>query len=158
MTVPLRILLNGQPVQAQVPADRVLCDFLREDCGLLGTKEACGVGVCGTCTVLVDGLPVSSCLLLAACADGSEVWTVEGVAARAPGLVESFAREEGLQCGICTPGQVVSAYALLQHIPHPSPEDVAAWMAGTLCRCTGYASILRSITRAAAEGAVREPR
>jgi carbon-monoxide dehydrogenase small subunit len=152
VNVAVRMTLNGRAIEATVPGEKLLCDFLREDCGLRGTKEACGVGVCGVCTVLVNGEPVSACLLLAACADGAEVWTVEGVAARAPALARCFADEEGLQCGICTPGQVVSAYALLLRHPRPTPGQIAEWMSGTLCRCTGYASIVRAIAAAAEEG------
>lgn len=153
MTVTVRMTVNGRAVSASVPAETLLSDFLRDDCGLRGTKEACGAGVCGVCTVLVDGEPVSSCLLLAACADGTEVLTVEGVVARAPALARCFADHEGFQCGICTPGQVVSAYALLRRHPRPGPEEVATWMSGTLCRCTGYASIERAIAAAAEMGA-----
>jgi aerobic-type carbon monoxide dehydrogenase small subunit (CoxS/CutS family) len=143
----LRLRLNGEPVTARVPAETFLLDFLR-DRGLAGTKEGCGVGVCGACTVLVDGEPVSSCLFLAGAAEGAEVWTVEGVARRSPGLVEAFAEHEGLQCGICTPGQVVSAFALLARNPQPDDAEMRAWMAGNLCRCTGYASIRRAILAA----------
>jgi aerobic-type carbon monoxide dehydrogenase small subunit (CoxS/CutS family) len=148
MNWTVRATVNGRAVAASVPAERLLCDFLREDCGLTGTKEACGVGVCGVCTVLVDGEPVSSCLMLAACADGAEVWTAEGIAERSPVLARSFAAEEGLQCGICTPGQLVSAYALLCRHRRPDPDQMSAWMSGTLCRCTGYASIQRAISAA----------
>ncbi len=149
MNVTVRTTVNGRAVSASVPAEKVLSDFLRDDCGLRGTKEACGVGVCGACTVLVGGEPVSSCLRLAACADGAEILTVEGVVERAPALARCFAEEEGFQCGICTPGQVVSAYALLRRHPRPAHAQIAEWMSGTLCRCTGYASIVRAITAAA---------
>lgn len=137
--------MNGQPCEVEAPADTFLVDLLRERLGLTGTKEACGVGVCGACTVLLDGEPVSSCLYLAAIAEGRQVWTVEGIARRSPELAQAFVENEGMQCGICTPGQVVSAYALLQRNPHPTGEEIRGWMAGNLCRCTGYASIRRSI-------------
>jgi aerobic-type carbon monoxide dehydrogenase small subunit (CoxS/CutS family) len=150
--IHLRLTLNGEPVEATAPADMFLVDFLRERAGLTGTKEACGVGVCGACTVLLDGEPASSCLLLAGLADGADVWTVEGIARRDPGLVRAFVENEGMQCGICTPGQVVSAHALLRRNPRPDEDEVRRWMAGNLCRCTGYASIRRAV-RAAAEGA-----
>lgn len=153
MTVTVRMTVNGRAVEAAVPAETLLVDFLRTTCGLWGTKEACGIGVCGVCTVLVNGEPVSACLLLAACADGADVLTVEGIAERAPVLARCFADAEGLQCGICTPGQVVSAYALLRHHPRPEPQEIEAWMGGTLCRCTGYAAITRAIAAALEKGA-----
>jgi aerobic-type carbon monoxide dehydrogenase small subunit (CoxS/CutS family) len=146
MTVHMR--LNGESVALDVRPDAFLLEALRER-GLTGTKEGCGVGVCGACTVLVDDAPVSACLLLAGLAEGAEVWTAEGIGRKAPHIAAAFADHEGLQCGICTPGQVVSAYALLKKNPHPSQEDIRAYMAGNLCRCTGYASIRRSIEAAA---------
>jgi len=153
--------VNGRAIEARIGTDVLLIDFLRERLGLTGTKESCGVGVCGACTVLVDGLPVSACLTLAVLAHHRDVWTVEGLADRLEeadpsGTVRrfvdvrrAFLEQEGLQCGICTPGVVVSAYALLQKIPRPTNEEIADWMAGSLCRCTGYQSIMRSIRVAA---------
>jgi aerobic-type carbon monoxide dehydrogenase small subunit (CoxS/CutS family) len=146
MKVQLR--LNGEGVACDASPDAFLLEVLRER-GLTGAKEGCGVGVCGACTVLVDGAPVSSCLMLAGQADGAEVWTAEGLGRVAPHIAAAFAENEGLQCGICTPGQVVSAYALLKKNPHPSDAEIRAHMAGNLCRCTGYASIRRSIEAAA---------
>lgn len=157
----MRLRVNGRDVEARISTDTLLIDFLRERLGLTSTKESCGVGVCGACTVLIDGRPVSACLLLAALARGRDVWTVEGLGERLEeadpsGKLRSFLDvrrgfldQEGLQCGICTPGVVVSAYALLQKIPRPTNEEIADWMAGNLCRCTGYQSILRSIRAAA---------
>jgi aerobic carbon-monoxide dehydrogenase small subunit len=157
----MRLRVNGREVEARISTDTLLIDFLREHLGLTGTKESCGVGVCGACTVLIDGRPASACLLLAALARGREVWTVEGLGERLEDADPSgklrrfldvrraFLDQEGLQCGICTPGVVVSAYALLQKIPSPTNEEIADWMAGNLCRCTGYQSILRSIRAAA---------
>ncbi len=159
--VPIRLRVNGQEVEARTETDALLLEFLRDRLGLTGTKESCGVGVCGACTVLVDGRPVSSCLLLAVLANNREVWTVEGLAERLEVADKSgrlhrfldvrhgFLDQEGLQCGICTPGVVVSAYALLQKIPSPTNEEIVDWMAGNLCRCTGYQSIIRSIRVAA---------
>ena len=146
MKVQLR--LNGDGVEIDAQPDAFLLEVLRER-GLTGAKEGCSVGVCGACTVLVNGDPVSSCLLLAGQADGAEVWTAEGVARVAPHIASAFSDNEGLQCGICTPGQVVSAYSLLQRNPHPSDAEMRTYMAGNLCRCTGYASIRRSIEAAA---------
>jgi carbon-monoxide dehydrogenase small subunit len=137
--------LNDVRVEADTATDAMLVDVLR-GLGRTGTKEACGVGVCGACTVLVDGLPVSSCLYVAACADATEVWTVEGLAARDGRLVEAFVEAEGMQCGICTPGQVVSAYALRNESPGADEQDVRCFMSGNLCRCTGYGSIVAAVT------------
>ena len=143
--IQVRLQVNGEPVSATVPAETFLVDFLRDRVGLTGTKEGCSVGVCGACTVLLDGEPVSSCLMLAGLADGGEIWTVEGLARRSPGLAAAFVENEGMQCGICTPGQVVAAFALLQRNPDPNEEEIRHAMAGNLCRCTGYASIRRAI-------------
>jgi carbon-monoxide dehydrogenase small subunit len=143
--------LNGEPVVADAPAGMLLLDFLR-DRGMTGTKEGCGVGVCGTCSVLVDRRAVSSCLYLVACADGADVWTVEGLAISEPELIDAFVQHEGLQCGICTPGQVVAA-AALQRADRPAGDDeIVHHMAGNLCRCTGYQSILDSVKAYLARG------
>ena len=140
----IRFSLNGAEVEASVTADLMLVDLLR-DLGATGTKEGCGVGVCGLCTVLVDEQPVSSCIYLAPCVDGAQVWTVEGMAERDPAIAEAFIRHQGMQCGICTPGQVMSAYALKRDHPAASDDDIRAYMAGNLCRCTGYVSIVASV-------------
>ncbi len=159
--IPIRLRVNGREMETRIGTDLLLMEFLRDRLGLTGTKESCGVGVCGACTVLVDGRPVSSCLLLAVIAHNRDVWTIEGLADRLEeadpsgrlrrflDVRRAFLEHEGLQCGICTPGVVVSAYALLQKIPRPTNEEIADWMAGSLCRCTGYQSIMRSIRAAA---------
>ena len=144
----LALRINGEAVECEAPAQTLLLDLLRER-GLTGSKEGCGVGVCGACTVLVDGDPVSSCLFMAACADGREVWTAEGLARSEPGLAAAFVEREAMQCGICTPGQFVSACALLRHQPAPSEGEVREFMSGNLCRCTGYATIVEAILAAA---------
>jgi aerobic-type carbon monoxide dehydrogenase small subunit (CoxS/CutS family) len=136
--------LNGEPASAEVPGGTLLLDLVRGR-GLTGTKEGCGVGVCGACTVLVDDRPVSSCLYLAACVEGSRVETVEGLARSDPGLTESFVDHEGMQCGICTPGQVVAAAALKRDNPGADRDEVIRFMSGNLCRCTGYQSILAAV-------------
>jgi aerobic carbon-monoxide dehydrogenase small subunit len=136
--------LNGDGVEAEVEADALLVDVVR-DLGCTGTKEACGVGVCGLCTVLVDDLPVSSCIYLAPCAEGADVWTVEGVTRREPRLLDAFAEHEGMQCGICTPGQVVSACALRRELPDADDAEIRSFMSGNLCRCTGYTGIVASV-------------
>lgn len=142
--VELLLELNGEPRTVEVEPAAMLVDVVRA-LGLTGTKEGCGVGVCGLCTVIVDDLPVSSCIYLAALAEGRSVWTVEGLTARDPALLRAFVDEEGLQCGICTPGQVVSAYALKRECPDANEDDVRDYMAGTLCRCTGYVTIVSSV-------------
>ena len=150
----MRLTVNGQPVEADPPAGELLIDLLRTGLGLTGTKEACSVGVCGACTVLLDGRMVASCLTLAAQADGSEVVTVEGLAEddRLDPIQESFLERGGLQCGICTPGQLMAARALLDVNPTPSEDEAKRWMTGNLCRCTGYYQILEAIADAASRG------
>ena len=143
--------VNGAAREVEVPAYRTLLDCLRYDLGLTGSKEGCGVGVCGACTVLLDGRTVSSCIALAVFADGHDVTTVEGLAEdeRLHPVQQAFVDAGGFQCGICTPGQVVSAKALLDANPHPTDDEIREWMAGTLCRCTGYYKILESVRTAA---------
>ncbi|WP_448507207.1 (2Fe-2S)-binding protein [Immundisolibacter sp.] len=150
-TVTLSLHINGTPWKGQVPADRLLVDFLRYDVGLTGTKEGCGVGVCGACTVRLNDRLVSSCLTLAAMADGTELTTVEGLADREElePIQRAFIEHGGFQCGICTPGQLMAAQALLEHDPHPSDDAIKAWMMSNLCRCTGYYGIVRSVKAAA---------
>jgi aerobic carbon-monoxide dehydrogenase small subunit len=128
---------------------------LRDELGMTGTKEGCSVGVCGACSVLVDGQLVSSCLLPAVLVDGASVTTVEGLAPdddHLSLLQDAFIRHGGFQCGICTPGQLIAATALLQEQPHPSADQVRSWMMGNLCRCTGYYQIVDSVLAAAAPG------
>lgn len=150
-THTLRLTINGQSVERAVPAQRLLVDFLRYDLGLTGTKEACGIGVCGACTVLVNGKMTSSCITLAAQVNGKSVTTVEGLASegRLHPVQQAFIEMGGFQCGICTPGQVMAAKALLDANPRPTDEEVREWMMGNLCRCTGYYKILDSVRKAA---------
>ena len=155
----LQVTVNGQPRSVTVPANRLLVHVLREELGLTGTKEGCSVGVCGACSVLVDGVLVSSCLMPAIMADGAAITTVEGLAPDAEHLSplqEAFIRYGGFQCGICTPGQLIAATALLEETPRPTQEQIKAWMMGNLCRCTGYYQIVDSIM-AAAEAATPLP-
>jgi aerobic-type carbon monoxide dehydrogenase small subunit (CoxS/CutS family) len=144
--------VNGAPQSLEVRADRRLIDVLRDDLGLTGTKEGCSIGVCGACSVLVDGELLSACLLPAPFVDGCTVTTVEGLAngAELSRLQESFIREGGFQCGICTPGQLIAATALLAERPRPSDDEIREWMMGNLCRCTGYHGITRAIRAAVA--------
>jgi aerobic-type carbon monoxide dehydrogenase small subunit (CoxS/CutS family) len=144
--------LNGERYALDVEDDRRLLDVLRDDLGLLGAKLACGEGACGACAVLLDVRPVASCLLLAAAAEGHEVTTVEGIGRDGPTpLQEAFVAEDALQCGFCTPGQVVTATALLARTPAPSREEIREALAGNLCRCGAYPKIERAILRAAGE-------
>jgi len=140
----MRFSLNGKRRDVDAPPLKRLLDVLREDCGLTGTKEGCGEGECGACTVLIDGAPVNSCLVPFAHARGREVTTVEGVRDRA---AVALAREGGTQCGICTPGIVMAAATLG---PRPTAARVRAALAGNLCRCTGYSGIVRALAGAAA--------
>jgi len=151
VTRVIRLRVNGAAHDVEVPTYRTLLDCLRNDLGLTGSKEGCGVGVCGACTVLLDGKMISSCIALAVFADGREVTTVEGLAEdeRLHPVQQAFMDAGGFQCGICTPGQVVAAKALLDTTPHPSDAEIREWMLGNLCRCTGYYKIVESIQAAA---------
>lgn len=140
----VQFTLNGAAVQAAAEADTLLIDVIR-GLGVTGVKEGCGIGVCGACTVLVGDVPVSSCIYLAVCAEGADVWTAEGLTTRDARLLDCFVEQEGMQCGICTPGQVVSAYALGLDQPQASEQEIREYMAGNLCRCTGYASIVEAV-------------
>jgi aerobic-type carbon monoxide dehydrogenase small subunit (CoxS/CutS family) len=143
----LELELNGEPVALDVRGDALLLDVVRQ-LGLTGTKEGCGVGVCGACTVLVDDDPVSSCICLAGCAQGRRVWTVEGVARRHPELVAAFVEHEGVRCGACTAGQLVAAAALGLAGGGRDERAVREYLAGNLCRCTGYRSIVDAVRAA----------
>ena len=146
MEITLRV--NGDRYAVQ-PQGRRLLAILRDDLELMGTKLACGEGACGACAVLVDGNAVNSCLLLAEAAAGHDIVTIEGLSSgRATAIQEAFVAEDALQCGFCTPGQIVSATALLERTPHPSREQIHEAMAGNLCRCGAYPKIERAIQRA----------
>jgi aerobic-type carbon monoxide dehydrogenase small subunit (CoxS/CutS family) len=152
--VKLTLDINGEPHDIDVSPTRRLVDVLRDDVELLGTKLACGEGACGACAVLLDGRPVNSCLLLAAAAEGHAIVTIEGLSqGGSTALLEAFVAEDALQCGFCTPGQIVSATALLARIPQPTPAQVREAMTGNLCRCGAYPKIERAIQRAAVGGA-----
>ena len=155
----VRMTVNGTHYEADVEPRLTLADFLRGELGLTGTHVGCEQGVCGCCTVLLDGRAVRSCLVLAAQADGSELLTVEGLASpdgKLHPIQEAFMEEHGLQCGYCTPGFLLSVYELLEREPSPSEEQIRDMLGGQICRCTGYQSILRSVHSAAAKlGAAR---
>lgn len=143
--------VNGEWHDVRVAPDRRLADVLRDELELLGTKVGCGEGACGACAVLLDGEPVNSCLMLAAAAEGRAIVTIEGLArdAAARALLDAFVAEDALQCGFCTPGQVVSAAALLARSPVPTGDQIREAMAGNLCRCGAYPKVERAIRRAA---------
>jgi carbon-monoxide dehydrogenase small subunit len=147
----ITLTVNGQRHQVEVPTTRTLIDCIRYDLGLTGSPEGCGVGVCGACTVLLDGKMVSSCIYLAVQADGAEIDTIEGLAknGQLDPVQQAFIDYGGFQCGICTPGQIMAARSLLDRNPNPTVDDVKEWMMGNLCRCTGYYKILESILKAA---------
>jgi carbon-monoxide dehydrogenase small subunit len=148
--------VNGITRRALVEPRKTLADFLREDCALTGTHLGCEHGVCGACTVLVDGAAVRSCLMFAVQAQGADVTTVEGLSGDDGALstVQAAFREaHGLQCGFCTPGFVVSVTAFLRDNPHPTLEEIREGLSGNLCRCTGYQGIVRAVQLAAERGA-----
>ena len=154
MTVELSFTVNGEPAEVRVEPAARLVDVLRDTLGLLGTKEGCGNGECGACTVIVDGRAVCSCLTPALEVEGAEVLTVEGLAgpgAELSELQKSFVDHGGVQCGFCTPGMVMSAHALLEDNDAPSDGDIRNALTGNLCRCTGYAQIIESVQLAAAK-------
>jgi aerobic carbon-monoxide dehydrogenase small subunit len=148
----VRLVVNGVSHDLQVPARRLLSDALRHDLGLTGTHVGCEHGVCGACTVLVDGRPVRSCLIFAVSAVDADITTVEGLTRADGGLgpvQQAFAECHGLQCGFCTPGFLTTVTAGLAANPTPTEDEARAMVAGNLCRCTGYANIVRSVVRAA---------
>ena len=147
------VTVNGSEMQATVEVRKTLADLLREDARLTGTHIGCEHGVCGACTVLVDGAAVRSCLMFAVQADGTEVTTIEGIAPRDGGLsaVQSAFRDcHGLQCGFCTPGFIVSVTAFLRDHPEPTDREIREALSGNLCRCTGYQGIVNAVHQAAA--------
>ena len=147
----IELTVNGQPVEAVVEPNRTLLQFLREDLGLTGTKHGCGLGDCGACTVILDGQPVNSCLVLAMQANGKEVLTIEGLAenGKLHPIQQAFVDKGAIQCGFCTPGMILSAKALLDANPKPTEEDIRMAISGNLCRCTGYQKIVEAIGEAA---------
>src|SRR5438067_11954087 len=151
MKKKIRMRVNGKKVEQEVATNRMMIDFLRYDLGLTGTKAGCAVGVCGACTVLMDGKMVASCITPAVFADGAEITTIEGLAhdGHLDPLQQAFIDYGGFQCGICTPGQIMAARALLDTNPHPTEAEIKEWMMGNLCRCTGSYKIIESIEAAA---------
>jgi carbon-monoxide dehydrogenase small subunit len=152
-TIHVSTTVNGDPAEFVCAPDEPLLDVLRNRLGLTGAKEGCGTGDCGACSVLLDGRLVCSCLVLGAEAEGAEISTIEGMADgdRLHPLQEAFIDHAALQCGICTPGILVAAKALLDKNPDPGEEELRLWLAGNLCRCTGYDKIVTAVMDAAAK-------
>lgn len=149
--IPISLVVNGTLREIEVEPHELLLDVIRDRLGLTGAKRSCDVQVCGACTLLLDGRPVSSCTLLAIEARGREVLTIEGLAQKGKlhPLQEAFIENGGFQCGFCTPGMILTAKTLLDENPDPSEEEIIQFMQGNLCRCTGYKKIIESIMAAA---------
>ena len=148
----IQFTVNGQSHSGSSEARKTLADYLREDCGLTGTHLGCEHGVCGACTILLDGEAVRSCLLFAVQADGADITTIEGIGPADGSLgpvQEAFRQAHGLQCGFCTPGFVVTVQAFLQDNPNPSLDEIKEGLSGNLCRCTGYQGIIKAVQIAA---------
>lgn len=150
----ITVTVNGRSEYLTVPSHMTLLQMLREKLALTGTKNGCAAGECGACTVLVDGEPVNSCMMLALEADGCEVITVEGLVedGQLSPLQQAFVDHNAVQCGFCTPGMLASAHALLKRNPHPSEQEIREALVGNLCRCTGYLRIVQAVQSAAQKG------
>ncbi|MCP4428932.1 MAG: (2Fe-2S)-binding protein [Chloroflexi bacterium] len=151
----ITLIVNDDPHDLYIDTRQTLLDVLRHELELLGTHRGCDAGDCGACTVHVDGLPMTSCLLLAADFDGAKIRTVEGVLSNGNmhPLQQELVKQGGIQCGFCTPGFVMNSLALLEENPHPTEIDVRAWLSGNLCRCTGYVKIVDAVMAVAKENA-----
>ena len=150
----MEFMLNGQPVRVEARGGQTLLQLLRDELGLKGTKEGCGAGECGACTVVVDGQALASCIYPALEVEGASVTTIEGLAAPDGSLhplKEAFVKHGAVQCGFCTPGQIMSAKALLDANPHPGEDEIRSALEGNLCRCTGYHQIVEAVKAAAEE-------
>jgi len=159
VTTRIELTVNGRGRSVDVQPHHTLLEMLRDDLALTGTKECCLVGECGACTVIVDGESVDSCLMLGVEADGAAITTVEGLASgdRLDPLQEAFLETGAAQCGFCIPGQLVSARALLDDVPHPTRTQIEEGLAGNLCRCAGYEQIMEAVELAAARHGAAEP-
>ena len=151
--IKISFTLNGQQVSRETRPNKRLVDFLREDCGCLSVKEGCGEGECGACSVILNGEPVTSCLIFAGQVEGDEIITLEGLSqdGELDALQESFMVSGAVQCGFCTPGMILSAKALLAKNPRPSREEIRRALSGNLCRCTGYSKIIKAVEMAIAK-------
>lgn len=147
MKQKVELTVNGEVWEVEVAPHRTLLEVLREDLGLTGAKEGCGLGACGSCTVLIDGAPVLSCLILAVEAQSKSITTIEGLMKdnKPDPVQEAFVSHGAIQCGFCTPGSIMSAKALLERNPKPSREEIREALSGNLCRCTGYKKIIEAV-------------
>lgn len=147
MRYPLSLKVNGEIYEIEIPVNRTLLDVIRDDLGLTGTKQGCGTGECGACTILLEGEPVNACLVLALQANGKSITTIEGLAKDGTihPIQEAFINHGAIQCGYCTPGMVLSTKALLDRNPKPQEMEIRETLAGNLCRCTGYQKIVEAI-------------
>jgi carbon-monoxide dehydrogenase small subunit len=152
MKKTIQFTLNGKQISREVPAHRLLLDFLRDELGLTGTKEGCGTGDCGACTVFLNGKAVNSCLVLSGEVEGADIVTIEGlkIGEELHPIQQAFLQDGGAQCGYCTPGMLMMSKALLDQNPNPTEEDIRFALSGNLCRCTGYAKIIQAVQDAAA--------
>jgi len=153
MKKKIQLTLNGKITPLEVPSHRLLLDLLRDEIGLTGTKEGCGTGDCGACTVFLNGKPVNSCLVLSGELDGTDIVTIEGlkIGPELHPVQKAFIQDGGAQCGYCTPGMLMMSKALLDENPNPTEEEIRFALSGNLCRCTGYAKIIQAVQDAAAE-------
>jgi carbon-monoxide dehydrogenase small subunit len=149
----IQFTLNGKPTSFEVANHRLLLDLLRDELGVTGTKEGCGTGDCGACTVFLNGKPVNSCLILSGELEGADIVTIEGmkIGPELHPIQKAFMQDGGAQCGYCTPGMLMMSKALLDQNPNPTEDDIRFALSGNLCRCTGYAKIIEAVQDAAAE-------
>ncbi len=156
MKVAISLNINGEEYHLNVEPKRTLLDTIREDIGLTGTKKGCDSGDCGACTIILDGEPVNSCIVLAVDANGKQITTIEGLAANGTlhPLQDAFVQHGAVQCGFCTPGMVLAAKALLDKKPNPTEQEIREGMVGNLCRCTGYAKIIEAVKAVSAANSV----
>ncbi|MDA3832831.1 MAG: (2Fe-2S)-binding protein [Spirochaetales bacterium] len=149
----ISVVVNEEKYYKEIPVNRTLLEFIREDLGLTGAKEGCNEGECGACTVIMNGKPVNSCLVLAVEADGASILTIEGVSADGElhPLQQAFIEEGAVQCGYCTPGMILTAKAILDEFSNPSEDEIRKMMEGNLCRCTGYTRVIKTV-KMVAEG------
>lgn len=150
----VKLTVNGEPCEVTIDVNRTLLEVLRENLSLTGTKESCGQGACGSCTVLLDGLPVRSCLLLAVEAEGRDITTIEGLSqgGKLHPVQEAFIEHHAIQCGFCSPGMILTAFALLAANPRPTEDEIRLALSGNICRCTGYAKIVAAVRALADSG------